>query len=182
MDWGPLATIDNYFTACFNTPRVGCYAGKELVVDILVRALGQDPDKIHVIGHSLGAHVAGHLGRTVQEYLSLKIGRITGLYKSHFSIRYLGKQCVHAGLDPGKPWIDNMGPDAKVLPTDADFVDIMHTNSGLIFDGELSFPEPLGHADFYPNGGSHQPGCTSICLDLDCIILDLIDFLLGNLI
>ena len=80
LDWGPLAAIDNYLTACFNTPRVGYYAGKELVVDILIRALGQNPDKIHVIGHSLGAHVAGHLGRTVQTYLNLKIGRITGLY------------------------------------------------------------------------------------------------------
>ena len=32
---------------------------------------------------------------------------------------------LHAGLDPGKPYVDNMGPDAKVLPTDADFVHVM---------------------------------------------------------
>jgi hypothetical protein len=39
------------------------------------------------------------------------------------------------------------------------FVDVIHTNSGSLLDGDLSFEEPLGDADFYPNGGSQQPGC-----------------------
>ena len=34
---------------------------------------------------------------------------------------------------------------------DADFVDIVHTASD-----NMSFLEPLGHADFYPNGGQNQ--------------------------
>ena len=84
LDWGPLAAVDNYITACFNTPRVGYFAGKELVVDVLIRALGQNPNKIHVIGHSLGAHVAGHMGRTVQAYSGQKIDRITGQYLEFF--------------------------------------------------------------------------------------------------
>ena len=66
---------------------------------------------------------------------------------------------------------------------DAAMVDIIHTNGGPIIDGCLALSEPLGHADFYPNGGKHQvpawpsihqPGCTphicvarSLCLNLD---------------
>lgn len=38
---------------------------------------------------------------------------------------------------------------------DAAFVDVIHTDGG-----HLGFPNPIGHADFYPNGGSRrQPGC-----------------------
>ena len=51
-------------------------------------------------------------------------------------------------------------PNAAGLePTDADFVDVIHTmgKAGPIMDfGTL---KPLGHADFYANGGAMQPGC-----------------------
>ena len=44
-----------------------------LLVQILVMSrcvmngLGQTPDQIHAIGHSLGGHVVGHFGRSVNE-------------------------------------------------------------------------------------------------------------------
>lgn len=38
--------------------------------------------------------------------------------------------------------------------TDALFVDILHTGAGIL--GQWG---PNGHADFYVNGGSSQPGC-----------------------
>ena len=44
--------------------------------------------------------------------------------------------------------------------TDAEFVDVIHTNSGKIYLGEVSMLEAIGHVDFYPNGGQEQPGCT----------------------
>lgn len=40
--------------------------------------------------------------------------------------------------------------------TDAHFVDILHTGAGIL--GQWG---PNGHADFYINGGSSQPGCGS---------------------
>ena len=49
--------------------------------------------------------------------------------------------------------------DQRLDTTDAEFVDVIHTNSGLIILGALSFPYNIGHVDFYPNGGTSQPGC-----------------------
>ena len=63
----------------------------------------------------------------------------------------------------------------RLLPTDATFVDVIHTNSGEIWNGALSLPEPVGQVDFYPNGGSHQAGCTEVCIGTSCIGIDLVD-------
>ena len=56
---------------------------------------------------------------------------------------------------------ENYPETARLNPTDADFVDVIHTmgDEGIIMDfGTLL---PLGHADFYPNGGVDQPGCVN---------------------
>jgi hypothetical protein len=42
----------------------------------------------------------------------------------------------------------------RLDPSDALFVDVIHTNGGL--NGDL---EQCGHVDFYMNGGISQPGC-----------------------
>lgn len=92
-------------------------------------------DDIHILGHSLGAHVAGYIGNSVQK----KIGRITG-------------------LDPAGPAFETpylKDPEERLDATDANFVDIIHTCAG-----SLGFLRPVGHVDFYPNGGTfRQPGC-----------------------
>lgn len=39
--------------------------------------------------------------------------------------------------------------------TDAQFVDVIHTAGGT-----FGYVKPIGHVDFYPNGGkAPQPGC-----------------------
>lgn len=45
-------------------------------------------------------------------------------------------------------------PSERVTPTDGVYVEVMHTNGGL-----LGFREPIGQADFFPNYGRTQPGC-----------------------
>ena len=41
---------------------------------------------------------------------------------------------------------------------DADFVEVVHTNGGTNHSTIAIF-DPIGHVDFYANGGQHQPGC-----------------------
>lgn len=43
--------------------------------------------------------------------------------------------------------------EEKLDPSDADFVDVIHTNA--LLQGKI---ERCGHADFYMNGGVMQPG------------------------
>lgn len=60
-----------------------------------------------------------------------------------------------SGLDP--TIIFYMGGGNRSLDlddTDAHFVDVIHTGAGIL--GQWG---PNGHADFYVNGGSSQPGC-----------------------
>ena len=49
-----------------------------------------------------------------------------------------------------------MDPDVRLDPTDAKHVDVVHTNEPFV-----GTPQTVGHIDFFPNGGSLQPGCLS---------------------
>ncbi|KAM6224010.1 lipase member I [Rhynchocyon petersi] len=102
----------------------------------------------HFIGMSLGAHISGFVGKIFQGQL----GRITG-------------------LDPAGPKFSGKPSYGRLHHTDAEFVDVIHSD----YDG-LGIKEPLGHIDFYPNGGRKQPGCpksifsdykTGLCVDCD---------------
>ncbi|XP_017777372.1 PREDICTED: endothelial lipase-like isoform X2 [Nicrophorus vespilloides] len=131
VDWSRAAK-QIYFTAMSNTYQVG----KEIARFLL--DLDTDLSMVHLIGHSLGAHVAGIAG----DCLDGKIGRITGLDPAGPGYEFLGEVNNSLSLDSG----------------DANFVDVIHTASW--FFGVL---KPIGHADFYPNGGAiPQPGCDNI--------------------
>lgn len=49
---------------------------------------------------------------------------------------------------------ENTDPKYRINKNDATFVDIIHTNGK-----GLGLIEPLGHIDFYPNGGKKQMNC-----------------------
>lgn len=89
--------------------------------------------KVHIIGHSLGAHVAGEAG------------------KRHPGIRRI------TGLDPARLHFEDTPNEVSLDASDANFVDVVHTDINPLFG--LGLVKPAGHFDFYPNGGQHMPGC-----------------------
>ncbi|XP_049844178.1 pancreatic triacylglycerol lipase-like isoform X1 [Schistocerca gregaria] len=128
-----------YSQAVANIRVVGAMAGH--LVAHMVNNVGVDVKKCHVIGHSLGSHVASYIGHTLQTKFRMKLGRITG-------------------LDPAEPHFTKTDPIVRLDPSDADYVDVVHTDAAPFMSGGLGLKEPVGHVDFYPNGGIRQPGCT----------------------
>lgn len=65
-----------------------------------------------------------------------------------------GKCAQITALDAAAPLFTYKDPTSRVARGDADYVESIHTNGGL-----LGFNQPIGDASFYPNGGRSQPGC-----------------------
>ena len=84
IDWGTLASVTNYPRAAKNSIKVGQFIGEKLVAQLLVGKLGQSAQKIHAIGHSLGGHLVGNIGKAARDNGS-KIARVTGLFRSFCS-------------------------------------------------------------------------------------------------
>ncbi|KAF4517958.1 hypothetical protein B566_EDAN005325 [Ephemera danica] len=130
VDWSGPASGPLYNVARNNVNETGAYVG--VMYDYLA-SLGADPGAMHCMGHSLGSHVCGFSGKNV---VTAPLGRITG-------------------LDPALPLFDLDKPDERLNATDANYVDVIHSCGGF-----LGFLQPIGQADFYPNGGVwSQPGC-----------------------
>ncbi|KAG8195855.1 hypothetical protein JTE90_008547 [Oedothorax gibbosus] len=136
VDWEKGSALPNYVQAAANTQLVG----KQLAA--LIRMInyerGLSNADYHLIGFSLGAHVAGFTGMECPN-----ISRITG-------------------LDPASPLFEGYDSNIKLDPSDANFVDVIHSNGNSFLKGGLGTFEPLGHADFYPNGGRVQIGCNNV--------------------
>lgn len=73
MDWSALSRDVSYFIPAYLTVRVGSIVARFL--ENIVNLGLIEPSDIHLIGHSLGAHV---LGATGGSFTLGKIGRITG--------------------------------------------------------------------------------------------------------
>ena len=143
IDWEILARNDapEFEGAAKNAIKVGKAVGEQIVAKTLIQDLGQDPNMIHAIGHSMGAQLVGNVGKSAYEFSSQKIARVTG-------------------LDTAQAYFEQaMDPNDLLGRNDAKLVDVMHTSSGPPNEGFASNPNPLGMVDFYPNGGSVMPGC-----------------------
>ncbi|XP_048764050.1 pancreatic lipase-related protein 2-like [Ostrea edulis] len=133
VDWGGGSSFP-YTQATANTRLVGAEIAK--LISVLQKISNGDPSKMHIIGHSLGAHIAGYAGQQTPN-----LGRITG-------------------LDPAGPYFENTDKDVRLDPTDAIFVDALHTDAeSLVPNIGFGMSQAVGHVDFYPNGGRDQPGC-----------------------
>lgn len=77
VDWDLLSRLPCYPTAAANTWQAGqCTA----VFVVGLAAAGIDPKYLHVIGFSLGAHVASYASNWIFTTMGTKFGRITGKY------------------------------------------------------------------------------------------------------
>lgn len=135
VDWAG-GSLPLYTQATANTRLVG------LEIAYLITKLrdehGLRAEDVHLIGHSLGAHTAGYAGERIPG-----LGRITG-------------------LDPAEPYFQSMGSSVRLDPTDATFVDVIHTDGRSFLLLEIpgyGMSQSCGHIDFYPNNGKEQPGC-----------------------
>ncbi|XP_033746644.1 pancreatic triacylglycerol lipase-like [Pecten maximus] len=133
VDW-QSGSKQGYNLAVGNSFLVGAEVAK--VLRYLHENHSLDYGRIHIIGHSLGGQIAGHIGYRVKG-----IGRISG-------------------LDPAEPDFRDKSTNRRLDKSDATFVDIIHTDGSKfkLLSG-YGLLTPMGHVDFYPNMGQHQPGC-----------------------
>ncbi|KAH0564272.1 hypothetical protein KQX54_011075 [Cotesia glomerata] len=147
VDWGEHANTFNYYKAAEHVMAVG-----RNIVKFLSHIINATRDStqekfddlnwgpIHMVGHSLGAHICGIAADELKKKsLSWKVFRITG-------------------LDPARPCF--LRSNLSLTKNDADFVDIIHTHGKSSSKFSFGMQEPIGHVDFYPNGGKKQPSCS----------------------
>ncbi|KAK2721875.1 inactive pancreatic lipase-related protein 1-like isoform X2 [Artemia franciscana] len=141
VDWEKSAVAPLYNTAAANTKDVGHEVSK--LVYFLI-SNGANLSTVHIVGFSLGAHVAGFAAKHFRKKYGQMLPRITG-------------------LDPALPSFYEKGASNRLDFTDADFVDVIHTNgkSSARFVG-VGIHNSIGHADFFVNGGDRQTGCRGL--------------------
>ncbi|PNI81624.1 LOW QUALITY PROTEIN: PNLIPRP1 isoform 3, partial [Pan troglodytes] len=158
VDW-KKGSQTTYTQAANNVRVVGAQVAQML--DILLTEYSYPPSKVHLIDHSLGAHVAGEAGSKTPG-----LSRITV-------------------LDPVEASFESTPEEVRLDPSDADFVDVIHTDAApLIPFLGFGTNQQMGHLDFFPNGGESMPGCKKNALsqivDLDGIWAGTRDFVACN--
>lgn len=111
-DWGDGATTW-YFQASSNARIVG--AEIAVFVRFLHDKVGISMSNVHIVGHSLGAHIAGYAGASLKG----KLGRITA-------------------LDPAKPYFEATHSSVRLDRSDALYVDVVHTDASVDQNNILS--------------------------------------------
>lgn len=133
VDWRWLARTFYETTSRKYVAMVGWYVAE------MIRVQRFDPKTTIIVGHSLGAHIAGVSGYALN-------GSLSQIY----------------GLDPAGPEFTKteiIDEPNRLDPTDALHVQCLHTNMG-----SLGTSYPCGHSDYYANDGGRQPGCfESLC-------------------
>ncbi|XP_035705359.1 putative endothelial lipase [Folsomia candida] len=151
VHWEALANLVTasdgicYDIASQSTKHVGRKTAE--MIEFLIKSNYTTLEKVHVMGHSLGSHCAGFTGKFI------RIGKLPRI----------------TAFDPARPVFVDRPPAERLDYTDAEFIDVIHTATkqwkllGALSFGFLPFPvgikAPMGHSDFYPNYGTHQPGC-----------------------
>ncbi|XP_053984239.1 phospholipase A1 VesT1.02-like [Hylaeus volcanicus] len=127
VDWATIS-VRPYVWCSRRVMMIGEYVGK--FINFLEKHK-MNVSELTIVGHSLGAHIAG-----------------LSSYYSKTKAKYI------VGLDPALPNFYLAEKGARISQGDGKYVMIIHTNGDL-----LGFSKSLGDIDFYPNGGKFQIGC-----------------------
>ncbi|XP_071644563.1 pancreatic triacylglycerol lipase-like isoform X2 [Temnothorax longispinosus] len=127
IDWRSISRRP-YVWASKRVPLIGQFVAT--MINFLVKH-GMDLSHTVLVGHSLGAHIVGIAARNADSDISYVVG-----------------------LDPALPGFSRAGPGSMISSDDAKYVEIIHTNGGL-----LGILAAIGDVDYYPNGGERQHGC-----------------------
>ncbi|XP_067626163.1 inactive pancreatic lipase-related protein 1-like isoform X2 [Eurosta solidaginis] len=134
VDYGKLVRFPCYYPWSVQNARVVGRCLAQLIDNLIETEIYIDDD-IHLIGFSLGGQVAG----LTANYAKYPLRRITG-------------------LDPAGPAFAKQNRTEKLDDTDAEFVDVIHTDPFF-----YSTIDRSGHADFYPNLDQFfQAGCNYV--------------------
>ncbi|XP_076272392.1 pancreatic triacylglycerol lipase-like [Rhynchophorus ferrugineus] len=128
VDWSSYSFL-LYTLARLNVPNVGKTVG--YFIESMLSNYDYSADDIVVVGHSLGAHVAGIAGKKLNGTLG-----------------------VIVGLDPAGPLFFESDTSGRLNVGDAQYVEAIHTDGSL-----FGVNYDVGNIDFWPNGGYVQPDC-----------------------
>ncbi|KAF2896692.1 hypothetical protein ILUMI_09489 [Ignelater luminosus] len=151
LDWSGLALRDYLTSVCF-LPKIA-----RIVAGFLCGINNQRKmslRSVHLVGISLGGQMSGLIGQETKSICKEDIGRITA-------------------LDPAGPLFQGLPVSQRVDKTDAIFVDVIHTNKGV-----LGYYGNCGDVDFYPNCGIRQNGCP---LEARCDHLRSLDYMIESI-
>ncbi|XP_065657688.1 pancreatic lipase-related protein 2-like isoform X2 [Hydra vulgaris] len=139
VDWSGGSGFP-YHQAYGNVRLVG--AQLSYLIENIRNDTGINWQKLHLIGFSIGSHLVGYAGRFL---------RLKGLLVPRITV-----------LDPAAPLYEYQHTDTRIDPTDAEFVDVIHTDTNTLLVLGFGAEQQMGHLDFYPNGGYYQKGCEKL--------------------
>ena len=135
MDWDEIAEY-SYISSAKEVRSLGYWLSKKIQESPQVF----DSVSLQIVGHSLGAHIAGFAGKEYHSATGKKISKITG-------------------LDPAGPLFQTCGDGHRLSVSDADHVLTVITNSGYLFKNGMVHSGQIGSSNLIVNGGTRQPGC-----------------------
>uniref|UniRef100_A0A182QHI1 Lipase domain-containing protein n=1 Tax=Anopheles farauti TaxID=69004 RepID=A0A182QHI1_9DIPT len=155
VDWENGAKLPNYVRAAANTRLVGRQLA--LLLRLLRTHNGLRLSRVHLIGFSLGSHVAGFAGAEFSGTAPAPDGDANERHGTTEPALWR-----ITGLDPAGPLFEAQPPEVRLDAGDARYVDVIHSNGENLILGGLGSWQPMGTVDYYPNGGRVQHGCTNL--------------------
>lgn len=157
VEWSNYSGGNYLAQAIRNSYKVGEIVGKTLLE---MQSSGFNLERFHLVGHSLGGHLVGYIGRSVKKNSNStsQITRITALdpagplFYGYINYGSILNQPINK--DDGLMWKFQHFDDKISSEFSGLFVDVIHTDTTF-----FGAPDQCGDVDFWPNAGRDQPEC-----------------------